>query len=236
MTTVARYAKATAKPGEGDLLADLMLEVADSVRQAPGCDLYIVNRVPGERDTIWITELWAGQAELDGALELARASEDGLMGRVMEVVDAFDRIDLEPVGGVGMNPRPDAGWERVALDDVKDLAPGYGLEEIQAMRQATEPLGLARTGVSMQSIRPDQRQAFGHVHANAEETYIVLSGSGTLRVGDDEIPLAAKDAVRVAPTLTRAFEAGSDGLEYLAVGPRCKGDGEMRNGWWGDDA
>ncbi|MDQ6817226.1 MAG: cupin domain-containing protein [Actinomycetota bacterium] len=101
------------------------------------------------------------------------------------------------------------------------------------MRSPVELLGLERTGVTLQHILPGQRQSFGHAHSNAEETYIVLEGSGTLRIGDDELALAARDAVRVSPALTRAFEAGPDGLEYLAVGPRHRGDGEIAPGWWG---
>ncbi|MGI8430229.1 MAG: hypothetical protein ACR2OB_13230 [Solirubrobacteraceae bacterium] len=45
MTQLARYAKATAEPGQGDRLAELLLQAAEGVRKAPGRDLYIVNRV-----------------------------------------------------------------------------------------------------------------------------------------------------------------------------------------------
>jgi hypothetical protein len=34
------------------------------------------------------------------------------------------------------------------------------------------------------------------------------------------------DAIRIAPELPRAFEAGPGGLELLAFGPHCEGDGE----------
>jgi len=234
MSNVARYAKAIAKTGEGDRLAELMLEVAETTRQAPGCELYIVNRVPGEPDTIWITELWASQEDLDGALDVARASDDGLMGRVLEVVEAFERVDLEPVGGVGLQPRPAAGWTHVSVGGVTDHAPKFGLQDSQEMRMVTGPLGLERTGLSVQRVHAGQRHAFGHSHVNAEETYVILSGAGTLAVGSDEIAVTEGDAVRVGPTLTRAFEGGPDGIEFLAVGPRCPGDGAMHDGWWGD--
>jgi len=42
------------------------------------------------------------------------------------------------------------------------------------------------------------------------------------------------DAVRVSPAVTRAFEAGPDGLEVLAFGPHHEGDGELIPGWWSD--
>jgi hypothetical protein len=41
-------------------------------------------------------------------------------------------------------------------------------------------------------------------------------------------------AVRVAPKVMRAFEAGPDGIELLAFGPRHDGDGEVIQGWWSD--
>ena len=237
MSPVARYARAVAHPGQGEQLVAVMLEVAQALRQVAGCELYIVNRVAEEPDAVWITELWADQAAMDGALAAFDDRPDGrdLKAEVMGLMADTSRVNLVPIGGVGLTARPRDGWERVALDDVEDQAAGYGLGHIQQMRSPTEPLGLERTAFTIQRILPDQRQAFGHTHANAEETYVILAGSGTLRAGEDEIALTARDAVRVAPGLTRAFQAGAEGLEYLAVGPRQTGDGEMAPGWWGAD-
>lgn len=236
MSPFARYAKATARPGQGDALADLLLQAAEATRQAPGSELYIVNRVPGEPDIVWVTELWASEAAMNDALAVAQADQSDLIGQVMELVAAWDRVDLEPVGGVGLAERPRAGWQKVALEEIEDQAAKFGLGDIQQMRQLEAALGLERTGISLQKVLPDQRQAFGHSHVNAEETYIILAGSGTLRLHDGEVALQARDAVRVAPQLTRAFQAGPDGLEYLALGPRHQGDGAMAPGWWGTDA
>ena len=48
----------------------------------------------------------------------------------------------------------------------------------------------------------------------------MLAGSGRVKL-DDEIETL--DAIRVAPRVTREFEAGSDGIELLAFGPRHEG-------------
>jgi hypothetical protein len=40
------------------------------------------------------------------------------------------------------------------------------------------------------------------------------------------------DAVRIVPGSTRAFEAGPDGLEFLALGTHQAGDAQMRPGFW----
>lgn len=63
----------------------------------------------------------------------------------------------------------------------------------------------------------------------------MLSGSGRAKLDDDIVELEGRDALRVAPQVTRQFEAGPDGLELLAVGARHEDDvGEILPGWWSD--
>ena len=59
-----------------------------------------------------------------------------------------------------------------------------------------------------------------HCHASDEELFVILGGSGTLRIGDEEAPVRAGHVVsRPAGTgLAHSFRAGPDGLEYLAYG------------------
>lgn len=121
----------------------------------------------------------------------------------------------------------------VALETVDDAAPGFGLDG-QVTRFATEALEAERTGVTHHRFAPGRRQGFGHRHEAAEEVYVVLSGSGRLRLDDELVALAPLDAIRVSPRVTRAFEAGPDGLEVLAVGAHVEGDGEIVPGWWDD--
>jgi quinol monooxygenase YgiN len=99
MSRIGRYAKATAVEGRGDELAELMLAVAGTLEDAAGCELYVVNRVPEDPDTVWITEIWATQDECDAALA---ASAGGTREAVLAVVESFERVDLVPVGGVGL--------------------------------------------------------------------------------------------------------------------------------------
>jgi mannose-6-phosphate isomerase-like protein (cupin superfamily) len=120
------------------------------------------------------------------------------------------------------------------LTDVKDSALEFGLGDIQEARFAGGDLGAQDTGVALEHLKPNQRSPFGHVHEKAEEIYVVLSGSGRAKLDDEIIDLGPMDALRVSPTVTRAFEAGPDGLELLAFGPRHKGDGETIQGWWSD--
>ena len=127
-----------------------------------------------------------------------------------------------------------AAYTLTRLTDVQDSAASFGFGETQEARFANAALETEQTGLSLHRIKPGKRQGFGHRHDEAEEVYVVLSGSGRMRLGDDVIELEPRDAVRVAATVPRAFEAGADGLEVLAVGPRRDDDrGELLAGWWG---
>jgi len=48
------------------------------------------------------------------------------------------------------------------------------------------------------------------------------------------IELRPLDSIRMAPGVTRALEAGPDGLEVLAFGPRHENDAEMVQDFWED--
>jgi quercetin dioxygenase-like cupin family protein len=77
---------------------------------------------------------------------------------------------------------------------------------------------------------------FGHNHKEQEEVYVVAGGSGRLKLDDDVLELARWDAVRIAPEVMRALEAGADGLELIAFGAPATGlgDAEQEMGWWSD--
>ena len=118
------------------------------------------------------------------------------------------------------------------LRDVKDSAPDFGMAEVQEAHFAHGELDASDTGLSFHAVKPNPRQAFGHKHENAEEVYVVLGGSGRVKLDDEVREVQELDAIRVSPAVIRAFEAGADGLEVLAFGPRREGDGELLPGWW----
>lgn len=127
-----------------------------------------------------------------------------------------------------------APYTHKRLTDVKDSAPEFGMEEVQEARFAKGDLDAEKTGVSHHRLKPEQRTPFGHRHENAEEVYIVIGGSGRMKLDDEIIEVERLDAIRVSPEVVRAFEAGAEGLEVLAVGARHDGDGETIPGWWSD--
>ncbi|MDX6525778.1 MAG: hypothetical protein QOI43_1289, partial [Gaiellales bacterium] len=104
------------------------------------------------------------------------------------------------------------------LREVEDSAPKAGMAPDMQARFAASDLGLERSGISLQRLAPNASQPFGHHHKGQEELYVVVDGSGTVKLDDDVFEVTAWDAVRVAPEVIRGFAAGPDGLEFLAFG------------------
>ena len=123
------------------------------------------------------------------------------------------------------------------LRTVEDMAPKFGFSEVQEARFARSDLESETIGLAFHIVRPGKRQAFAHRHQQAEEIYVVLSGRGRIKLDEEVCEIAEMDAIRVAPPVARAFEAGPDGLELLVFGPRHGGDGEvLSDDFWGGAA
>ncbi len=121
------------------------------------------------------------------------------------------------------------------LRDITDVAPGAGFGEIQEARFARTDLQAEDTGLAYHVLRAGKRQAFAHRHNAAEEIYVVLSGTGRMKIDDDILEIGPMDSIRVAPRAARAFEAGDEPLEILAFGPHHDKDAEpLEEDFWGD--
>jgi quinol monooxygenase YgiN len=99
MSRVARYGRATAEPGKGGELAEILLAAAAEMEGDPGCELYLINRQADQPDVIWVTELWRSQADLDASLERIRGSSG--VAAAMALVDDWQMIELDLLGGKG---------------------------------------------------------------------------------------------------------------------------------------
>ena len=106
MSCVARYGKLVAHEGRGGEVAEHLLAAAHALGDDPGCELYLVNRMAGEPDVIWVTELWRSQADLDASLAKIRGSE--AVAAVMQLVREHELVELDLLGGKG----PTAGEGR----------------------------------------------------------------------------------------------------------------------------
>src|ERR1700704_4744712 len=102
------------------------------------------------------------------------------------------------------------------------MAVKHGFSENQEARFPRADLGTEQTGVAYLVIKPNRREAFAHRHREAEEVYVVLVGSGRVKLNEELVDLAPLDAVRVSPGTVRSFEAGEQGLEVLVFGPHLE--------------
>ena len=89
-------------------------------------------------------------------------------------------------------------------------------------------------GVSLFRYEANLRSPMAHSHREQEEAYVVVAGSGRVLLDDAVQELRQWDVVRVAPEVVRAFEAGADGMDVIAVGgPKPEeGDGVRATATW----
>lgn len=118
------------------------------------------------------------------------------------------------------------------LDEAEDLAPKFGMGDMGQARFVRGDLGAERIGLSQYRMNPGQRPGFGHRHDQAEEIYVVVSGSGRFKVEDEVFAVGPRDVVYCPPNAMREWEAGEDGMELLAFGGHAENDTTMERGWW----
>ena len=118
------------------------------------------------------------------------------------------------------------------IAEVQDVLGDYPGE----MRMMTGDLGSEQVAFTYRRMpqHTGGKGSYGHRHKEQEEVYVVLSGSGRIKLDDEIVELREWDSVRIPPATTRQLEAGPDGLEYLAFGaPNVgSGDAEYLEDFW----
>ncbi|MGN6798816.1 MAG: cupin domain-containing protein [Gaiellaceae bacterium] len=119
--------------------------------------------------------------------------------------------------------------------DLEDIGPQFkGAPDLE-FRAATKPLDLEHSALSYQRVPPGHRFPFGHTHRKQEEVYVVVRGSGRMKIDDEIVEVGEWDAVRVPPGTWRGYEAGPDGLEILVIGAPMldmRDDVDGERDWW----
>ena len=121
--------------------------------------------------------------------------------------------------------------------DLEDVGPGFDGAPDLEFRSAGPALGLEQSGLSYQRVPPGYRFPYGHTHRIQEEVYVVVRGSGRMKLDDEIVELQEWDVVRVSPRTWRGYEAGPEGLELIVYGAPNLGevprdDVEGKRGWW----
>jgi mannose-6-phosphate isomerase-like protein (cupin superfamily) len=130
-----------------------------------------------------------------------------------------------------------SGYTKLNLrDDVENSAEKFGMGDVLDARFVRDDLEATQFGLSLQRLKPNQRLPFGHHHEQQEEVYVIVGGSGRLKLDDEIIDVGRWDAVRMAPEVIRGLEAGPEGLELIAFGAPSTGlqDAQQEMGWWTD--
>ena len=100
MAQYALYTHFIAHAHKGNELLDILVKANNLVSVSKGCRLFIINHETGNKDSIWVTELWDSQEDhaisltLDGCKELMVQAAHLLAIEPKQVV-------LVPVAGKG---------------------------------------------------------------------------------------------------------------------------------------
>jgi uncharacterized cupin superfamily protein len=130
----------------------------------------------------------------------------------------FEReAELGPPDVPDPSPRPSS------IENLDEVEPRVSERENHrgTGRLLGKTAGAKRTGLNHGVLEPGQMGPPPHCHASEEELFVILDGSGTLLLGDEEIVVEPFDVIaRPAGTrVAHAFVAGGGGLTYLAFGP-----------------
>jgi mannose-6-phosphate isomerase-like protein (cupin superfamily) len=108
----------------------------------------------------------------------------------------------------------------------------------RAVKFARSSIGSEHLGVSYFKYAPNFHATGGHSHREQEEVYVVISGSGRVKLDDAIHDLEQWDVVRVSPPVVRAFESGPDGMELIIAGNDRPegGDGVQTADFWPEQA
>jgi mannose-6-phosphate isomerase-like protein (cupin superfamily) len=122
-------------------------------------------------------------------------------------------------------------------EDPDDLGSNFDGPPDLEFRAATKALELEESGLTYQRVPPDYRFPYGHTHERQEEIFVVVGGSGRMKLDEEVVELRKWDAVRVPPGTWRGYEAGPEGLEILVIGAPNLGenprdDVEGTRDWW----
>lgn len=96
------HGKFTAKTGQADELANILIEASKLVSTAKGCKLYVVSKDEKDQNSIYVTEIWDSKEDHDNSLQIK-----GVRALIMKAMPLLDGQpekgqELELLGGTGI--------------------------------------------------------------------------------------------------------------------------------------
>lgn len=94
--------KFTARSGQRDELASILIQASKLVSTANGCKIYVVGKEPNDNHSVYVTEIWVTKEDHDDSLKMPGVRE--LIAQAMPIIDGQPRKihELEIVGGIGI--------------------------------------------------------------------------------------------------------------------------------------
>ncbi|WP_299701372.1 antibiotic biosynthesis monooxygenase family protein [uncultured Pontibacter sp.] len=102
MNKYGLHGKLQATAGNGEQLAQILLEASRLVSNAKGCQLYLVSLDQNTPDGVWVTEVWDSKDDHDNSLQVPGVRE--LIGQAMPLLAGSPQKGqvLEVLGGAGL--------------------------------------------------------------------------------------------------------------------------------------
>src|SRR5690606_30709454 len=102
------------------------------------------------------------------------------------------------------------------------MAPEGGSEVFGAtLARIGQAIGLRQLGCTLHEVEPGKRAFPFHAHHGNEELFVVLAGSGEVRIGPDTYPVRAGDVIGCPAggpeTGHQLINSGSEVLRYLGI-------------------
>lgn len=96
------HGKLTAKQGQTDQLADILIEASKLVLTAKGCKLYIISKDKKDKNYVFVTEIWGSKEDHDNSLNVEGVR--ALIGKAIPILEGEPAKgqELEILGGTGI--------------------------------------------------------------------------------------------------------------------------------------
>jgi uncharacterized cupin superfamily protein len=172
-----------------------------------------------------------GPRHADDAVGFPRLGMSLVGNRVVESIPgAIDGQPFQFVREAELGPPelPQSDERPATIVNLSDVeARQFGRGPVSSERR---DLGVAAgstdTGLQHYLVERDRNATPAHCHSLEEEIFVILEGSGSLVLGEEETPIRPGHVVARPPAtgVAHMFRAGPEGLEFLAYGTREPGD------------
>ncbi|MEF2965572.1 antibiotic biosynthesis monooxygenase [Paenibacillus sp. M1] len=100
MSKYGMNVKFTAKAGERDALAQILLGAAAAAEGFEGCEKYIISLSETEPDAVWVTEIWSGEEAHQASLN--NEAGKALIQQARPLIAGVESYPVRPIGGKGL--------------------------------------------------------------------------------------------------------------------------------------